>query len=483
LTPVNSGRVSGTTVGANLEANEDNPTYRDDGSSIWYRWTAPSAGPVTFSTADSKNELSLPYDTHLAVYRGTAINSLEWVEQNGDDGAYVTSKVSFEAESGVTYYLRIDNEIWSSYDSVKTFNTRHGQVNLSWSFKNAPINGPLISSFTPTSGQAGTAVTITGTNLDGTNSVKFDGIAATISSVSATSVVATAPNDVHTGKISLSSPRGSATSVTNFKVAPVITSFTPGTGAVGTPVTIQGRAFYGVTSVRFGDAEANFTVNSLTQLVTNVPAGAVSAKISVTTAGGTALSSALFNLPPRIDGFTPARGPIGTKVTINGANLTGATEVQFNGVKAISPVVTANSITASVPTGATTGVISVVTPVGTAKTITSFVVLRPPTVASFTPAAGKTGTIVTITGTNFTGASAVRFNGVAAVNPTVNATSITASVPAGATTGVIVVTTPDGTAHTIRKFVVDNAAPVVVTATPTQNQSMPINSFVSIAGS
>ncbi|RYG69724.1 hypothetical protein EON80_09275, partial [bacterium] len=257
LTPVNSGRVSGTTVGANLEVNEDNPTYRDDGSSIWYRWTAPSAGPVTFSTADSKNELGLPYDTHLAVYRGTAIDNLEWVEQNGDDGAYVTSKVTFEAESGVTYYLRIDNEIWSSYDSVKTFNSRHGQVNLSWSFKNAPNNGPLISSFTPTLGQAGTTVTITGTNLDGTNSVKFDGIAATISSVSATSVVATAPNDVHTGKISLSSPKGNATSVTNFKVAPAITSFTPGTGAVGTAVTIQGRAFYGVTSVRFGDAEAN----------------------------------------------------------------------------------------------------------------------------------------------------------------------------------------------------------------------------------
>jgi hypothetical protein len=61
-------------------------------------------------------------------------------------------------------------------------------------------------------------------------------------------------------------------------------------------------------------------------------------------------------------------------------------------------------------------------------------------VTSFTPSSGNVGTVVTITGTGFTGATGVSFNGAAAVTFTVNsATSITATVPAGATTGNVTV--------------------------------------------
>ena len=63
----------------------------------------------------------------------------------------------------------------------------------------------------------------------------------------------------------------------------------------------------------------------------------------------------------------------------------------------------------------------------------------------FTPTFGPVGTVVTITGTSFTGATAVEFNGVAATSFTVvSDTSITATVPTGATTGPIAVTTPGG---------------------------------------
>jgi len=63
------------------------------------------------------------------------------------------------------------------------------------------------------------------------------------------------------------------------------------------------------------------------------------------------------------------------------------------------------------------------------------------TLTSFAPSSGPVGTVVTITGTGFTGATAVAFNGTPTVvfDP-VSATSITGTVPVGATAGTIAVT-------------------------------------------
>src|SRR5437867_2889565 len=57
--------------------------------------------------------------------------------------------------------------------------------------------------------------------------------------------------------------------------------------------------------------------------------------------------------------------------------------------------------------------------------------VRPPTITSFTPASGVVGTSVTTSGTNFTGATAVRFNGVSASFTVNSATTIQATVPGG----------------------------------------------------
>ena len=67
------------------------------------------------------------------------------------------------------------------------------------------------------------------------------------------------------------------------------------------------------------------------------------------------------------------------------------------------------------------------------------------------------GTSVTITGTNLTGVTAVKFNGVTATFTTSTATSVTATVPSGATTGKITVTTPVGTATSATDFTVTTA--------------------------
>ncbi len=101
------------------------------------------------------------------------------------------------------------------------------------------------------------------------------------------------------------------------------------------------------------------------------------------------------------------------------------------------------------------------TPAAQAVAVTS--VACGPTLTSFTPASGLAGTVVTLTGTNFTGATAVKFNTVAATYTVVSATSITATVPATATTGTITVTTAGGTATSATSFTVV-ALPVVTLA-------------------
>jgi len=93
--------------------------------------------------------------------------------------------------------------------------------------------------------------------------------------------------------------------------------------------------------------------------------------------------------------------------------------------------------------------------------------LNPPTISSFTPPAGPVGTSVVITGASFTGATQVKFNTTAATTYTVNsATQITATVPAGATTGAISVTTAVGTGSSGSSlFTV--WVPLVLTGSPT----------------
>jgi hypothetical protein len=96
-----------------------------------------------------------------------------------------------------------------------------------------------------------------------------------------------------------------------------------------------------------------------------------------------------------------------------------------------------------------------------------------PTITSFTPTSGSVGDTVTISGTNFTGASDVRFNGVSATSFSVSsATTITATVPTGATTGPLSVPTPGGTATSASAFTVEEGPPSDTTRpTVTINQA------------
>jgi hypothetical protein len=94
--------------------------------------------------------------------------------------------------------------------------------------------------------------------------------------------------------------------------------------------------------------------------------------------------------------------------------------------------------------------------------------LPSPTISGFEPKNGSVGTAVTIRGTNFTGTTAVRFNGVVAatpvnVNPT--GTEIKTNVPDTAISGIITITAPNGTAYSQENFTIP-PLPIIYSITP-----------------
>lgn len=317
-------------------------------------------------------------------------------------------------------------------------------------------NPPSITGVLPASGAVGAAVTITGTKFTGATSVRFNGVSATFMVDSATQISTTVPAGAVTGRITVTTPTGTATNATDFTIltTPVITSFNPASGAVGAAVIISGANFTGITGVRFNGVAAGFTVNPPNQITTTVPAGATTGRIAVSTAAVTNTSAANFTVTtlPVISGFTPTTGVVGSSVVITGVNLLGTTSVTFNGIAAAITFNSDTQITATVPVGATTGPITVTKPAGAAISAASFTVVIAPSITGFTPASGPVGASVTIDGNNFTGTTNVTFNGVAAAFIVNSATEITATVPVGATTGVVAVRKPGATATSAASF-------------------------------
>jgi kumamolisin len=160
---------------------------------------------------------------------------------------------------------------------------------------------------------------------------------------------------------------------------PAVTSFSPTSGSVGSTVNIAGSGFAATNAVRFnGTATPSFVINSNTSLTALVPSGATSGTISITTPAGSTTSATSFTVvvtpAPTITSFTPANAPIGTSVIITGNNFTGTTSVTINGVATTFVVNSNTQITATVPSGGTTGLISVTTLGGTATSGTTVLV-------------------------------------------------------------------------------------------------------------
>jgi hypothetical protein len=157
--------------------------------------------------------------------------------------------------------------------------------------------GPFVS-IVNWSGKVGRTVQILGQGFTGTTRVSFHGTSATFTVVSNTFLTTVVPAGATTGVITVSTPGGSLKSSRKFLVVPSITTFSPPSGPVGTPVTITGASFTGARKVTFAGVSTTFTVDSDTQISTTVPVGAATGKIQVTTPGGKVKSATDFTVTP-----------------------------------------------------------------------------------------------------------------------------------------------------------------------------------------
>jgi hypothetical protein len=178
----------------------------------------------------------------------------------------------------------------------------------------------------------------------------------------------------------------------------------------------------------------------------------------------------LGSAAPTVASLTPSTGAIKTSVVIAGSGFRatqGSSTVTFNGVASTPTVWSDTSITAPVPTGATTGA-AAVTVGGQGSNGVTFTVTPAPSITSLAPNTGAIGSIVTITGANFgptQGNGSVKFGTTTATVSSWTSTSIVVAVPTGAVTGSVVVTAAGGVASAGVTFTV-TAAPAITTVAP-----------------
>lgn len=321
---------------------------------------------------------------------------------------------------------------------------------------------PVITALSPSSGAAGTAVTITGTGFgsaQGSSTVRFNGTTATASAWSSTSITVTVPVAATTGnvvvRVSNSNSNGSV-----FTVTPAISSLSVTSGAVSAPVTISGASFgasQGTSTVRFNGTLATVSSWSTASIVVSVPAGASSGNVVVRVNNANSNGVSFTVVPTAVlTAVSPSTGAAGAMVTLTGSGFgasQGSSTVRFNGVSATPTAWADGTITAPVPATASSGNV-VVRSGGVDSNPRPFTVVPAPTLTTVAPTQGTSGTLVTLTGTNF-GATqgTVTFNGTSATVVSWSATTIQAQVPAAATSGLVRVgasgVTSNGQAFTV----------------------------------
>jgi len=225
-----------------------------------------------------------------------------------------------------------------------------------------------------------------------------------------------------------------------------------GSGGFGTIFKITPQGNYSVLHNFAADgSEGELAQVTLTQHTNGILYGDTSGGGSQNCQCGT-FYSLNAGLRPFVS-FLPASGKVSAAVEILGQGFSKATGVLFNGTSATFKVIADTYMTATVPNGATSGLVKVT---GSGGTLTSNKAFRvTPQVVSFFPTSGPVGTLVTITGVSLTQAKVVVFGDTVPAQFTVNSdTQVTATVPSGAKTGPIGVETLGGTAISSQIFTV-----------------------------
>ena len=356
---------------------------------------------------------------------------------------------------------------------VVVVTTAGGQSSNSVNFEvtSAPT-GPNISKLEPDSAPVGTEIKIKGSNFGTSGSVTFNGTAASTNGWNDKKIQAVVPSTATDGPVVVTVDGESSNGVTFDVTAgvPTISKLEPDSGPVLTQVNIKGS--------NFGDQEGTVTFNGVTHdpsrwnhniIHAQVPQGATTGPVVVTTSAGRSSAGVTFTVPPSvsrpiISRLDPNSGLVDASVTIEGSNFGSSSgTVTFNGTTASTTSWASDEIQTSVPSGATSGPVVVRTSGGQSSAGVTFTVTLPaPVISRLDPNSGLVDANLTIEGSNFgTSSGTVTFNGTTASTTSWDSDEIQTRVPDGATTGPVVVRTSGGQSSAGVTFTVTLPAPVI----------------------
>ena len=344
------------------------------------------------------------------------------------------------------------------------------------------IGLPTISSFTPTSGNSGTSITITGTAFTGATDVTINGNSVILFTVNSdTSITATVPLGT-SGPIRVTNAGGTNISSSNFTYNPAV--FTTGTLTAFSKCSGSASAAQTFT-VSGANLTANLVVAAYTNLEYSLDGTNYSSTLSITPSSGTVASTTIYvRMTPTSTTLTTGSisltstgatsltksvsGTVNVLPTITLGSISGGfvTSTSFNipysattgspnaysvaigtnALSSFSPIIdasftgTSGNLAVAIPANSALGTydfnVSIKnTTTGCASTVypVSFSINPPPpTITSFSPMTGEVGSTVTITGTDFNATAAnntVYFGSVKATITAATSTSLTVTVP------------------------------------------------------
>ena len=271
---------------------------------------------------DGKIDLVASTNNAITIFKNTSssgiINSSSFV-----------SPISFPLSSSPgTNIADIDgdgrNDLITNLNSVSVLRNVIGE-----------ISPPTVTSFSPGFGNAGTSVTITGTNFSTpfANTVKINGVNATINSSTATSLTVTVPVGTTTGPIEVTVGCNVVTSASNFTICspPSPPTVTNGSGCSNTTVTVSASGAIGLQEYRWYDVSgggtslastASFTTPTLTN-TTNYYASIFEPAGSCESAR-TMVTATINAVPPK-----PTITPTGSLSFCDGGDVTLAAPLGF----------------------------------------------------------------------------------------------------------------------------------------------------------
>lgn len=345
-----------------------------------------------------------------------------------------------------------------------------------------------VTSLSPSAGPlaGGNTLTINGNNFVNGSVVTVGAAPCTTQTfVSATQINCVLPSGTGATTITVTNPDTQSDSATyTFQAAPLVTSISPTNGVLagGTVVTVNGSGFLAGVTAGLGGASctvnpATVTSNSFQCTTSARSAGTVA--LTVTNTDGQAQTYSniyTYDPAPIVTSITPTLGSTsgGTRVTITGSHFGGAPVITVGALPCVAVSTTSTSITCDTSSGASgAATVSIQNTDGQTGTLPSgFTYIGAPTVAGVSPVGGPPtgGTLITITGTNFTSNSSVTVGGQTCTSVTfVSSTTLRCVSPAG-TAGSsvnVVITTIDSMSGALNSGFTYSFGPQVSYATPT----------------